>query len=211
MIRFFNWFTKITGWPIWKIVLRPKYYYEDKKSQSRKIKKSAILISNHTALFDYAVFLFTFFGRTLRYQMAEVLFGKKVLGWFLKNMGGIFVDRDSFNFSFIDKSVEVLQRGGVVGIFPESRLPKKGEMRPLPFKKSFVLIALQSNSPMIPIYTNGKYFCRERCRVIIGKPVFASDLEDKNKTEKENIDFIANYMRNRIIELGNLLNEKIKK
>lgn len=211
MIRFFNWFTKITGWPIWKIVLRPKYYYEDKKSQSRKIKKSAILISNHTSLFDYAVFLFTFFGRTLRYQMAEVLFEKKVLGWFLKNMGGIFVDRDSFDFSFIDKSVEILQKDGVVGIFPESRLPKKGETRPLPFKKSFVLIALQSNSPMIPVYTNGKYFCKERCRVIIGKPVFASDLEDKNKTEKENIDFIANYMRNRIIDLGNLLNEKIKK
>ena len=123
MIRFFNNFVKATGWPTQLICFRTKVYYENKAVQSRRIRGSAILVSNHTAVYDYAVMLFVFFTRTLRYQMAEVLFGKKVLGPFLKNMGGILVDRDSTNYSFMSESAKILEQGGVVGIFPEGRLP----------------------------------------------------------------------------------------
>ena len=38
MIFLFNWFVKITGWLPYKILVRPKIYYEDKSVQSRKIK-----------------------------------------------------------------------------------------------------------------------------------------------------------------------------
>ncbi|MBQ1685110.1 MAG: 1-acyl-sn-glycerol-3-phosphate acyltransferase, partial [Clostridia bacterium] len=109
------------------ICFRTKVYYENKAVQSRRIRGSAILVSNHTAVYDYAVMLFVFFTRTLRYQMAEVLFRKKVLGPFLKNMGGILVDRDSTNYSFMSESARILEQGGVVGIFPEGRLPREGE------------------------------------------------------------------------------------
>ena len=52
MIGFFNSFTKITGWIVQKICFRTKIYYEDKAVQGRRIKGSAILISNHTSVFD---------------------------------------------------------------------------------------------------------------------------------------------------------------
>ena len=68
--------------------------------------------------------LFVFPWRTLRYQMAEVLFRKKVLGPFLKAMGGIYLDRDSADMGFMGKSMDILHQGGVVGIFPEGRLPR---------------------------------------------------------------------------------------
>ena len=83
MIRFMNAFVKLTGWPAQLIVFRTKYYYEDKSVQSRRIKGPAIIVSNHTAVYDYACMLFVFFTRTLRYQMAELLFEKKLLGPFL--------------------------------------------------------------------------------------------------------------------------------
>ena len=66
LTEFFNGFVKATGWPAYKIAFRTKIYYEDKSVQSRRIKGAAMVVSNHTSVFDYAVLLFVFFTRTLR-------------------------------------------------------------------------------------------------------------------------------------------------
>lgn len=210
MIRFVNLFTKITAWPVQKLCFRTKIYYEDKKTQSRKIKGKAILVSNHTSIYDYAVYLFVFFRRTLRYQMAEVLFKKKILGLYLKSMGGIKINRDTHDFSFIEKSEAILSKGGIVGVFPESRIPEIHEEKPLEFKPSVVVLALSSNAPIVPLYTNGSYFGKKRARVIIGKPIYLADMYDNKKTQKENIDFMTKKLRDKIIELKQTLEEMVK-
>lgn len=210
MISFFNWFVKITGWLVQKIIFRTKIYYEDKKTQSRHIKGRAIIASNHTSVYDYAIFLFVFFFRILRYQMAEVLFNKKGLGLFLKMMGGIYVNRDTHDFSFIYKSENILSKGGIIGTFPESRIPKPGEKTPLEFKTSTAYLAIISNTNIIPVYTNGVYFKKGRARVIIGKPIIINDIINSSLSEKENIDLVNSEMRNRIIQLKGLLDEKSK-
>ena len=104
MSKAFYWFLKITAWPVQKIVFRTKIYFEDKAKQSRIIKGPAIIVSNHNSVYDFAVMLFVFPFRILRYQMAEVLFKKRRLRWFLKALGGIEVNRDSYSFGFIEKS-----------------------------------------------------------------------------------------------------------
>ncbi|MCR5653281.1 MAG: 1-acyl-sn-glycerol-3-phosphate acyltransferase [Ruminococcus sp.] len=208
LIRLFNAFVKITAWPVQFLIFRTKVYYEDKSVQSRRIKGKAVIISNHTSVFDYAVYLFVFFFRTLRVQMAEVLFDKKPLGLFLKAMGGIYVNRDAKNFGFVSKSIDILDKGGVVGIFPESRLPLKGEKRPLEFKTSAAYIALLANSPVIPVFTNGLYFSKKRARVIVGKPIDLNDFVDGSLSEKENLSSATKALRDKIIELERLLNEK---
>lgn len=205
MKAFFNMLVKITGWIPQKLVFRTKIFYEDKAAQSRKLKGPAILISNHTSVYDYAVFLFVFPRRTLRYQMAEVLFKKRGLGWFLRSMGGIKVERDSFDFGFLEESKGILEKGGVVGVFPESRLPREGEERPLPFKPSAAYLALVSGVPVIPLYTNGAYFCKKRAKVVIGKPMFARELYDPQKDEKSNLVFISEQFRHKVMELGTLI------
>ncbi len=208
MIAFFNMFVKVTGYLAQKVIFRTKIYYEDKALQSRRIKGKAIIMSNHCSVYDYAVYMFVFFSRTVRYLMAEVLYKKPLLSLFLKMLGGIKVDRDAHTFNFITKSKDVLNKGGVVGVFPESRLPKEGEERPLEFKPSITYLALESDTKIIPVYTSGNYFKKSRVRVIIGKPINVLDYYDENLTEKENIDLITKILRQKIIELGNLLNEK---
>ena len=208
MIRFFNAFVKITGFLPQLLVFRTKVFYENKAAQSRRIKGNAIIISNHTSVWDYAAFLFVFFSRTLRYQMAELLFKKKLLGWFLRSMGGIYVNRDTHDFSFMAKSEEILSAGGVVGIFPESRLPREGEARPLPFVPSAAYLALHSGVKIIPVYTNGKYFTRERAKVVIGEPIDVSMLYDESVSEKENLRKITETLRERVISLGKRIDEE---
>ena len=208
MIRFWNAFVKVTGYLPQLLVFRTKVSYQNKNVQSRHIKGSAIIISNHTSVWDYGAFLFVFGSRTLRYQMAELLFKKKMLSWFLRSMGGIYVDRNSHDFSFMAKSEEVLEKGGVVGIFPESRLPKEGEERPLPFVPSAAYLALRSGVKIIPVYTNGEYFSPKRARVVIGEPIDVSAMYDDDLAEKENLQNITETLRNRVIDLGKTLNEE---
>lgn len=208
MIRLFNAFVKITGWPAQLLVFRTKIKYEDKSVQSRRIKGPAIIVSNHTAVYDYACMLFVFFSRTLRYQMAEVLFEKKLLGPFLKRLGGIYINRNANDLSFMSESERILEKGGVVGIFPEGRLPLKDETPLIAFKPGAAYLALASGVKVIPVYTNGAYFSLRRARVVIGRPIDPKEFDDRGLSERENIERLTNAMRERIIELRELLDEK---
>jgi 1-acyl-sn-glycerol-3-phosphate acyltransferase len=202
MSRFLIGFVKVTGLlPQW-LCFRTKISYEDRAVQSRRIKGSAIVVSNHTALYDYAVLLFVFFGRVLRTQMAELLFKKGLLGPFLKGMGGIYVDRDSHNMGFVEQSLRILEKGGVLCVFPEARLAREGETRPLPFQTSPFYIALESGAPIIPVYTNGSYFQKKRARVRIGTPIDARAMWRPEEDEKTNLLRITEAVRQKVIELG---------
>lgn len=211
MIALFNWFVKITGWLFQKLCFKTKVYYEDKKAQSRRIKGSAIIVSNHTSVYDYAVMMFVFFSRTLRYQMAEVLFRKKGLGGFLRALGGIEVNRETHETSCLEKSEKILKKGGVVGVFPEARLPREGETPPIKFKTGAAALALSAGAKIVPVYTDGRYFKGKRARVIIGKPLNLREAYDESKSERENLEELTEKLRQKIIELGKLLNEKQKR
>lgn len=204
MIFLFNWFVKITGWLPYTLIIRPKIHYEDKSVQSRKIKGSAIVVSNHNDLLDFAVTMFTFPTRTLRCAVAEIMFKKNFfMTLFLKLLGAIHVDRNIHDFSFLGKSNDILSRGGVVEIYPESRLPDPDEERPLEFKPSAIYLALESGAPIIPIYSNAKFFSKEHLRVMIGKPIDVRELYRDDLSEKDNIENINAYVRRKIIEYGN--------
>lgn len=210
-IRLFNAFVKITGFIPQFFCFRTKIHYEDKKIQGRHVKGGAIVVSNHTSVFDYAVFIFVFFTRTLRTVMAEVLFEKQPLGTFLKMMGGIRVDRESNEYGFMGKCEKILSRGGLLCVFPEGRLPKKGEERPLPFKPGAAYLSMVTGVPVIPVYTNGSYFTKKRAEVIIGTPVYPSELIDNNKTDKENVTAINDALREKLLYLEKTLEKRQSK
>lgn len=209
MIALFHWFVKITGVIPQLLIFRTKIYYEDKAVQSRRIKGKAIVVCNHTALMDFAVLLFVFWRRTLRALAAEVLYEKGFLMRLLLNLlGMIRVDRDAKDFSFLEKCSRVLEKGGVVEIYPESRLPREGEERPLPFKPSAVYLALETDTPIIPVYHTGKLFTGERNRLIIGKPMDMRALSDDTLGMTENVEALTMQLRGKIIELQQQLERK---
>ena len=207
----FNWFAKITGWPLQLLCFRKKIYYEDKVVQSRRIRGKAIVISNHTSIFDYPVAMFVFPWRTLRFQMSELVMNKPVLGVLLRMLGGILVDRNTHDYGFMAKSEKILSRGGVVGICPEGRLPLKGEARPLAFKTGAAYLALMTGTTIIPIYTDGAYFTfKKRAHVIVGTPIIPCENVDPALSDKENIALLTRVMREKIIDLGQMLDDRIK-
>lgn len=210
--KLFNWFAKITGWPIQLFTFTTKIHYEDQSVQGRRIHGPALIISNHTSIFDFAVYLFVFPWRTCRYLMAEVIYDKPFLRGMLKLFGGIRVDRNSYDMGFIQEAVDILEEGGVVGVFPESRLPLPGEEKPLPFKESAALIALMADVPVIPVVTDGAYFTlKKRANVLIGTPLRPSEIAEEGLTDRENIARVTEVMREKIKSLGALLDERKEK
>lgn len=209
---FFSWFVKITGFLPWLIVTRPKVYYKDKKTQSKRIKGKGIIISNHTDVFDFAMMMFTFWRRNPRCVVAELMFEKNgFMNWFLKSLGCIRVDRNGNDFGFIQKCVDALDKGHVVEIYPEARIPEKDELKPLEFKPSTAYIALQSGAPIIPVYTTGGYFKKGRSTMIIGTPIDVREMFDESVSEQENIKNITELLRKEIVELGNELEKRKEK
>jgi len=214
----FAWFIKLTSILPQAIYFHKKVYTEGNDKKLRKIKGPALIISNHTSVYDYPLYVFVFFSRNLRTLMAGEIFEKnKMLTKLIKRLGAIKVERQSYNFSFLTELSNCLKKGQVGLIFPESRLPKdeeKGDL--LPFKPSYIYLALQNNVPIIPVYTNGIYGklkkkYHDRARVMIGKPIYVNQLLSKEKSEKENFEYINNFVRQYIKNLKVLLEEQVKR
>lgn len=204
MISIFNWFVKITGYLAQLVTFRTRVTYEDAAVQKRRIHGPAIVIANHTGIMDYALLLYLFFTRTLRCQVAELQFDRFFMRNLLRMLGAIRVDRSFQDMSCMAKSEAILRKGGVVVIFPEGRLPRKGEETLLPFKTGAAYLALNAQVPVIPVYTDGNYFCKKRCNAVIGKPIDVSELYDGNQSERENLQSITDAFRQKIAALGEL-------
>lgn len=202
-------FVKLTAYLPAMLFFKPKVYYLDKKVQGRKLPKPCILMSNHTSLMDFPLYLILFPRRTIRFLMAEVLFRKgKLFSRFLKSLGGLYVDRDGMSFDFVGQSLEILEKGGTVGIFPQGRLPVGG--KPFPFKPSISYIALRCNAPIVPVYTDGNYGLFKRSHVMIGTPITLPPAEEEDLT-KENYERLTRYLEQQEYKLKEELEQRLKK
>ncbi|MCQ2418720.1 MAG: 1-acyl-sn-glycerol-3-phosphate acyltransferase [Clostridia bacterium] len=210
MKSLFTWFIKLTGLLPLCLLFRMKTHYENKAVQSKRLRGSVIVLSNHKKLMDFFLYFTLFPFRRLHFLIAEVMFNKgKVFAWALRCLGSIRVDRTSYDFDFIRQAVDELDRGHVVGIFPEGQLPRTNELGP--FRPSAVMIALQSGASIVPCYTDGNYFSFKRTHVMIGTPICLRDYcKDKNPT-KEQIDSLNTLLRDKILALGEALEQEKKR
>lgn len=197
-------FVKVTGFIPALIFLKPRIHRVNQKQ--KHLPKPCILVSNHKSLLDFVLYLIIFPFRTIRFLMAEVLYNKgKFFGGFLSCLGGIRVDRDDKNFSFVSDSLEVIEKGGSVGIFPEGRLPIGG--KPWPFTVSTAFIASRCDALIVPIYTDGNYGIFKRANVVIGEPFSLNDYITDEADEDARLKKLTEILEKKVYELR----DKIKK
>ncbi len=145
----FRWKGLLLAWPLHALFFKRKTYSENKAEQSRWLKGGALVISNHFHTFDYFLNATLFPFRKLGVVIAEFAWQRKFIIFGMKCCGGIKSDRDAMSMRFIDESVEVLERGGLVQIFPEAYFSEDGLMHD--FKPSYLLIALRADVPIVPV------------------------------------------------------------
>lgn len=113
-------------------------------------ESGAMLAGNHTG---YADFILLGTGpylhgeRLVRFMAKKSVFDVPVLGWLLKLMKHVPVDRARGGAS-IAPAVEMLREGNLVGIFPEATISRSFELAN--FKTGAARIAHQAGVPLVP-------------------------------------------------------------
>ena len=205
----FRWLGLILAYPLQLIFFKRKTYYEDKKSQGRMVRSGALIISNHYSALDYMVNLFLFPFRKLYVVMAEFVFHKsKIFNFLTKFHGGIRSDRDLMSMRFIDDSVEVLEEGRLVQIYPEAHITEDGKMHE--FKPSYLMIALRADVPIIPVIIDGNYGLFKRAHVIIGKKIYLTDYCSSLNPTREEIVALNEMVEKKCHELKAELDRRIE-
>ncbi|MCQ2466943.1 MAG: 1-acyl-sn-glycerol-3-phosphate acyltransferase [Clostridia bacterium] len=208
--KFWTYWVKVTAWPVIKPYTKPQVFLLNDKC-SKRLPKPSILASNHFALADMPLYWEYFFTTNIRFLVAEVMFNKgSFMNWLLYKVGCLRVDRNHYDFSFIGDSLDCLDRGEVIGIFPSSRLPVGGV--PFSFKPSVAIIAMHTNAPIVPIYTDGNYGFNKRSHVMIGEPINIDDLcPDKTLPDSKRARIITTELERIVYDLGDELNRRLGK
>ncbi len=202
IVNFCLGFVKVTGIIPAFIFLKPRVTLAN--NAKRRLEKPCILVSNHISLMDFVLYLIVFPFRTVRFLAAEVLYNRsKLLAKFLYMIGCIKVNRDAMDFDFIADTIDVLDKGGTVGIFPQGRLPLNGQK--FPFTVSTAFIATHCDAPIVPVYTNGNYGLFKRADVVIGEAIYLSQFKKDGLSDDEQLTHLTNVLEEKVYELRNLI------
>ena len=171
----FRWFAIIQGFWLYWLFFKRKTYYEDgnPRRKSRRFKGPKLIISNHYCVLDFMLNMFLVLPRKLWVVASEHAYRNKLQGFGMRFFGGIPCDRRIRSMRFMERSVEVLKRGGLVQIFPEGKNTDDGLIGP--FYASYIVIAHRAGVPIIPIMTAGNYGFFKRTHVLVGNEI---DLKD---------------------------------
>ena len=201
---------KVTGLPFALFYTRPKVYHMNPKKRGTRLPKPCIVMSNHTSLVDFPFYLAVFYFRTIHFLMGEVLFRKnKLFSWLLYSLGGIYVDRDQHSFDFVRQALHILDKGGTVGIFPQGRLPVNG--KPFPYMPGITVLALKTDAPIIPVYTDGNYGMFKTVHVMIGEEIHIRDYTTEEKPNGEEIKRLTKLLEEKNYELKAELERRLAK
>lgn len=128
-----------------------------------------LLLSNHVSYIDSFILHYAC-PRPVRFIVREDYMHVKGVGWFLRLFGAIPIQPGKARDA-ITRTVEALEQGDLVCLFPEGGLTRFGVITEL--KKGFELIARRANCPVVPVYLDGLFqsiFSFERGRFMKKKP-----------------------------------------
>lgn len=162
--------------------------FSAKGAQNIPTEGGVIICANHVHLFDpLAVGINT--PRNIYFMAKKDLFKSKFGNWFFTKLQAIPVSRDGNDALSLKKALEVINKGEVLGIFPEGTREKDGVV--LEYKPGISMLATRTSTPVVPVYIDGKYKLFSELKVNIGKPIDLSEYNGRKLTTDE-YTFIAN-------------------
>jgi len=163
-------------------IFKTKTYYEDDNRQNKRIRGSAIIISNHRSFMDGIVIALRFFFKKLHFIATNFYKHKlKIIKPLVSIAGGIFVDIDGSSFDFIEKSKKVTANGGAILIFPEGDF--KFTYEPAKFSEGYIMLAVKTGAKIVPIVNDFNYGLFKRVHLIIGNSIDLSNYSNVEITK----------------------------
>lgn len=156
-------------------------------------KGAAILSANHIGELDMFFFGYKL-KRLIHYMAKEELFKIPLIGFIIRRLGAFPVRRGRADVQAIKTSLNLLNEGHIIGIFPEgTRL--KNRVKNARAKPGVALLAQKSGAPILPVMISGDIRLFGKIKIIFGKP-FSLDLDkDKKYTNSELVQISEEIMK----------------
>lgn len=161
-----------------------------------------ILVANHQSMLDVPTILCKF--RPWVYMLAKIeLFKKPWPSRFFYWFGAFPVNRKKMDLSAAKRTLTVLNRGGVVGIFPEGTRVKSHENpHSHPPSSGVIYFAKKVQCPILPVSINKPYKLFRRNHIYVGAPLALSDLvRDPDENVADAV--LAERLMKKVYELQN--------
>lgn len=173
--------------------------YNLKGSENIPESGRAILVSNHQSNWDpILIALLTY--RQVHFLGKAELFKNKFLTWFFRKQAGVIpVDRKEVKPRTIIDSMKILKEEGILGIFPEGTRVRDGKR--IKVMDGFVLFAVRTKSPIIPIHISGSIKPWHKLNITVGEPIVLKE-EFGKKVKDIDISEIASDIMDKIYELN---------
>lgn len=164
-----------------------------------------VLCSNHTSMMD-VVFLITTCKRQIHFMAKAELFRVPILRHAFRWMGAFPVERGSGGADALEYAQGIVQKGKVMGIFPEGTRSKSG--LPGKAKSGAAVVVAKTGAAMVPvsIYRRpGKIRLWSRATVRYGQPISAESLALDGTVDRNRLRTVSQTIMAQIIrqwELG---------
>jgi 1-acyl-sn-glycerol-3-phosphate acyltransferase len=174
---------KIMGWKVQGVENLPR-------------QGPVILAINHISMWDPVVAACSI-PRPARFMAKEEIFSLPLLGRLFLKLGAFPIKRGQGDINAIRQSLSILKEGQVLGLFPEGKRSKNGNIQKgMP---GMVFLMEKSKASIVPIKVNGTQHMLTKgwgnLSVVIGKPLSAEMLK-----APEGIDNRREWIAERIMK-----------
>lgn len=177
---------------------------------------AALVIANHSSAADpMQLWMNHHLGsgrrnvRTISFMMAKEYYNVPGIHWICRSMRSIPVSRDGKDTGPLRDALRKLQKGHLVGIFPEGRI-NVDDNGILDGSLGVGWLALKSRVPVYPVYLDNvpggsnmvtPFLTRSQVRVIYGEPIDLSEFYDQ-RPKGVVLEQVTELMMTRLAELG---------
>ncbi len=180
------------------------------KGKKNLPKGKAILCCNHVSNWDAILFNLRICQKP-RFLAKKELFKGKLKAAFMRGIGAFPIDRQANDISAIKNCMKYLKEGKKLFIFPEgTRLVNEEEILG-EIKGGLSLIAIKTQTPIVPIWIKEKPKLFRSSLYYIGKPYELSDFYGK-KLDEQTLAEADKIVREKMLEVreNNLPKKKEK-
>ena len=175
------------------------------KKNLKELKgKNFIVACNHMTNMD-AIMLDIKFFKKFRYLAKKELFEKKFSNFFMRQLGGVPVDRKQADPKAIKEIFRLIGNEKKIAIFPQGTRAKTVHIEDGAAKEGVAMFAIRTNTPVLPMMYDRKIKPFRRTKLIIGKPIYPDETRKKDK------EYLSEFANQIIANMNGMLPQLVYK
>ncbi|MDB6109223.1 MAG: plsC [Pedosphaera sp.] len=142
------------GWSFYRLVFAVYFRWRVCNHEQVPLKGAVILAANHASFLDPPL-VGSGLHRDINYLARKTLFRFPGLGWILRKVNAVPVDRDGGGAAGLRAIMDRLHAGGAIILFPEGTRTRDGKLQPA--RSGIGLTVIKSDAPVVPVRVFGTY------------------------------------------------------